>query len=296
MFDSITHVPDATSTSNASGFAGGKAWLAPHLKRGKTERFSFDALITPDIARAMLAFNVGNRPVTASRVAEHVKRLRNGSFILTHQGIAFSSGGVLNDGQHRLTAISEADIPARVNVTFGCNREEFSVVDQGKHRGVADLLAIRGMKYYAVAAAIANALYSVQFGRAGSVQEIEAYALGLNQNILAAASSVAQSMNKISNPSSTGAAFYWIATHSKQPSVMRKLEAFWHGMSAGENLTGCRLRLREWLLHRASTSRDSKLIATDRAAAIINTWNSWLVNRKTASFEWGLRNQLPGAN
>lgn len=75
--------------------------------------------------------------------AEAMKR---GEWKTTHQGIAIDSNGVLVDGQHRLTAIVEADVPVKLTVFTEVSPDSFDVLDTGKRRNAADVLAIEGEK------------------------------------------------------------------------------------------------------------------------------------------------------
>jgi hypothetical protein len=51
---------------------------------------------------------------------------------------------VLVDGQHRLAAIIEADLPIEVTVFTDVGAGTFDVLDTGKRRNAADVLAIEG--------------------------------------------------------------------------------------------------------------------------------------------------------
>ena len=95
-------------------------------------------LITPEQAKEWLKSNTLNRPLRMRRVAALVRDIKAGNFYLTHQGIAFDEEGNLLDGQHRLTAIALAEMPATMNVTFGLPREAMVAVDVGATRNIAD--------------------------------------------------------------------------------------------------------------------------------------------------------------
>jgi hypothetical protein len=60
---------------------------------------------------------------------------------VTHQDIAFDSNGVLVDGQHRLAAIIEADLPVEMTVFTDVEPDNFDVLDTGEKRNAADVLA-----------------------------------------------------------------------------------------------------------------------------------------------------------
>src|SRR5947199_10315040 len=72
--------------------------------------------ITPKKAAEYLGLNTANRPLSNRTVREFAAAMRRGEWRVTHQGIAFDTTGALVDGQHRLAAIVEADLPVDVTV------------------------------------------------------------------------------------------------------------------------------------------------------------------------------------
>lgn len=102
--------------------------------------------VTPRLAREWLNANTRNRPLRPV----HVERLRasfeRGEYVMTHQGIAFSTDGTVADGQHRLTAISL--LPDRYSfpmlVTYGLDHDAaFPVIDVVMAtRSVSDVLGL----------------------------------------------------------------------------------------------------------------------------------------------------------
>lgn len=101
-------------------------------------------LVTPAMARDMLIKNPNNRALRRSNVRYLAEELKSGRWKLTHQGVAVARDGTLLDGQHRLSAIVEANTSALINVSFDCDPEIFSVIDTGSTRTTADVLHIAG--------------------------------------------------------------------------------------------------------------------------------------------------------
>ncbi len=101
-------------------------------------------IVTPAIAREWLAFNTANRPLRRMKVDEFHQLYERGEWKLTHQGIAFDSSGILKDGQHRLTFISELpdseSVP--IQVTFGMADDTFGAIDRGAGRTPSDEMGI----------------------------------------------------------------------------------------------------------------------------------------------------------
>ncbi|MCG3181420.1 MAG: hypothetical protein BIFFINMI_03813 [Phycisphaerae bacterium] len=85
-----------------------------------------------------------NRPVIRAVVKRYARAMKAGQWRLTHQGIAFDPHGRLLDGQHRLWAVVEADVPVEMHVWFNVPADEAMVIDGGKGRSIADQLRLCG--------------------------------------------------------------------------------------------------------------------------------------------------------
>lgn len=110
--------------------------------------------ITPKKAEQYLAMKKTNRPIDKAHVKALAKMMRDGTFQLTHQGIAFNCDGTLQDGQHRLLAIIESGMYVSMNVSRGLPNKAMDVIDTGKKRTIADALNINGLAMDARAVAI----------------------------------------------------------------------------------------------------------------------------------------------
>jgi hypothetical protein len=104
--------------------------------------------ITPAIAREFLRHNVSNRPLRRSRVDELRAMFERGEYKVTHQGVAFGKDGVMQDGQHRLSALAEMpeSFSVVMQVTRGLDKSAYSVHDMGAKRSYSEALQIsRGL-------------------------------------------------------------------------------------------------------------------------------------------------------
>jgi hypothetical protein len=115
--------------------------------------------ITPVKAAQYLELNTTNRPLTKRTVREFAEAMRRGEWRVTHQGIAFDTTGVLVDGQHRLAAVVEADVAVEMTVFTDVPVGAFDVLDTGKRRNAADVLAIEGEKSAVVLAAMVRTVW-----------------------------------------------------------------------------------------------------------------------------------------
>lgn len=99
--------------------------------------------ITPPMAREWLKKNTSNRPMRRAKVEGYKSAFSRGEYRLTHQGIAFSTAGILLDGQHRLTAISEMpdNFAIEMVVARGLPADAFDVIDTSlTPRSASDVL------------------------------------------------------------------------------------------------------------------------------------------------------------
>lgn len=98
--------------------------------------------ITPAIATAWLNANEGNRRLDWNYIAQLARDMKAGQFACTHQGIAFDTQGRLIDGQHRLWAILEAEVPVRMRVFYNESPESTIHIDGNHPRRAADRMTL----------------------------------------------------------------------------------------------------------------------------------------------------------
>lgn len=94
--------------------------------------------ITPEIAKAYLARNVGNRNMRPHKIAQFVADMKAGRWLLNNQGIGFFDDGDLMDGQHRLTAVVQSGVTVRMAVMRGFQRNVVYTIDSGSKRSDVD--------------------------------------------------------------------------------------------------------------------------------------------------------------
>jgi hypothetical protein len=95
--------------------------------------------VTPEIATHFLQKNQGNRDYRKSWVAHLSRIIKNGEWMVTHQGIALDKTGNLIDGQHRLLAIIDSGMPVQINVTYDAEANTYECIDLGVKRNLADV-------------------------------------------------------------------------------------------------------------------------------------------------------------
>jgi hypothetical protein len=103
------------------------------------------AVITPEQALEWLEHrNLQNRRVNEAKVRQYAEEMRQGSWSLTHQPIAFDVRGVLIDGQHRLWAVVESDTTIESFVGLQFDPKIRIDVDIMTSRSITDQLQIQG--------------------------------------------------------------------------------------------------------------------------------------------------------
>lgn len=98
--------------------------------------------IDPQKANTYLARNISNRRLRPRKVRRYCIDMKNGAWVVSHQGIAFDTHGNLLDGQHRLLAIIESGVGQWLSVTRNALPESFKVIDQMEPRNAADILSL----------------------------------------------------------------------------------------------------------------------------------------------------------
>lgn len=266
-------------------------WLTSRLARGRRMRFTETIMVTPGLAVAMLGYHVINRPIRSSHVRLHIQRLERGEFILTHQGIAFANNDALTDGRHRLTAIRDSGVAAKLQVTFGCDPEEFRAIDQPRTRTAGDMLSILGEQNTILRASIARLLLGVEKETMVlDPQMVVDHAVTLRSKTMDSALKMGIAMRQITTPTAVAVGYFLIKETTRQK--QKAVEDFWVGLASGEGLKGPRLRLREWL-RSVPPMQNRSSIACWRAAGIISAWNAVVEGKSTFSTKWPHTAKLP---
>lgn len=128
--------------------------------------------ITPDKAAELLRTVKDNRPSSEKYAQILSKDMINSRWQFSPQGLVLDEHGNVLDGQHRLRAVVIAGVPVTFWVTEGVPREVFRVLDSGKPRSMAQLLAIGGEENYVQLAAITRRVCRWNTGQPWSVVSV----------------------------------------------------------------------------------------------------------------------------
>lgn len=286
-------VKQATALAKAAGpYGPAQVTLAQLLGEHPSPRVFHQVVITPEMARAMLERNSHNRPIRRPDIAEWSTVLRTGRWRYTHQGLAFDRDGRLQDGQHRLSAIVETGIEAEMMVSVGMPPENFSVVDTGRRRTAAQVLALSGATYASwLSGAVrllclyetwAGAMLDHTSDRVGNDVIADAYEKMDGDDLLAACRLAQRLRAEIgTGPSGPVAAFYLIgrAVAPDAEPANAYAEALIHG---GADETDPTYVVRRSLTRQA-IGASRRLTSAEIMALVIKGWNAKLTGRKAAT-------------
>lgn len=97
-------------------------------------------LMTPELARSLLAKNTNNRTIIKGQVKALANAMKAGQWRLTTDMIGVTSADVLMNGQHRLAAVIDSGVSCLMWLAEGLDPDGFAVTDQGKVRTMSDAL------------------------------------------------------------------------------------------------------------------------------------------------------------
>jgi hypothetical protein len=203
--------------------------------------------VTPAMAASMLVHNTRNRPVNANSLAMFEAMLKRGELQLTHQGVAISESGILLDGQHRLLAIHNTGISAKIMVTTGLPDSVFAVLDTGAKRKASDILSMDGakngssmataIKLYILYTQIPNFVWTGKAAVLLSTTTLIDKEFNLDKEAWDLVASVASSyaLKAVVVPGPMACLLYLAFRHGQYS--MRFLEGFVSQLKVGDNLT-----------------------------------------------------------
>lgn len=104
-----------------------------------------EEIITPTKAKKYLALNIPNNRHTSEDTITTYKNDMVANFWISDTGdnIKFNTKGELVDGQQRLMAVIEADIPVKMWVSYGVSEDALPVIDTGRKRTFAHTLKMQ---------------------------------------------------------------------------------------------------------------------------------------------------------
>lgn len=104
----------------------------------KFESMKLEALIvTPEMAAAWMALNLGNRRIRPSIVAQYARDMAEGHWEPKPVAICFDQEGHLGNGQHTLSAIIKSERPQHLLIARNVPRRAIGLMDMGLKRTIS---------------------------------------------------------------------------------------------------------------------------------------------------------------
>lgn len=142
--------------------------FASLLKAAKPVRMRM--LVTPEQARSWLeTTNINNRPLRESDWMKIWLDILESRWKYNGEPISFGSNGALLNGQHRLKACAESDLPIDTDVIFGLDPAARDTIDIGRVRTAGDIAHLDGVENSTVACAAA---YLILVHEKGGIQQL----------------------------------------------------------------------------------------------------------------------------
>lgn len=237
--------------------AGTVGWFQQAIHRSRNEVFSETKTITPGLAEVILTQNVGNRRVRTAKFAQLVSDMRDGRWTFNGEPIIVAKTGELNDGQHRLMALIEANVCLPFLFVFGVDRESRTTVDQGSNRTSGDYLQMSGIPNAAIVAGMAK--YLVSYERS-------------NRQMLGATSRITSSevLERVHKDITlaTSATYAMRHTSRMRPYATPTIIAFCHNVLLSENATEGLAFMEQLCLGENLTREDPAFRAREKLANI----------------------------
>ena len=119
--------------------------------------------VTPDMAFEMLEKNTRNRKVDEKRVRQYAKDMKSSRWALNGSTIVIAEDGTLLDGQHRLWAVIEANVPVQLLIVYNADKDSIVTMDIGKARTANNILQIEQSAHPGTAAKLTKLLWIHDF-------------------------------------------------------------------------------------------------------------------------------------
>lgn len=281
--------------------------LVDEIKENLKKKHTYqDVKITPAMAAELLELNINNRPLKARTVAFYAEEIKKGRWLQNGDSIRFSRDGRLIDGQHRLSAIILADAPIVTDIKTGLDDEAFAVIDAGKNRTVADVVAIAGYKDSGVLSYAIKMIMAYDCGTmAKGTKTVEKTQRKTPKDVLdwleqkgdkviidciTSAKQYHKDFNKIMTPNYAG--FLYLFSRKN----IHQAKDFFSMLSTGENISKSKnsaiYLLRQKLINYSGVA-NSNMDVVNKYALIIKAWNFWREGREVGRLYWSTDEEFP---
>lgn len=238
--------------------------------------------VTPDLARKWLDNNHSNRNISHHHVNSIATDILNGDWHINGDAIRLDPQGNLLDGQHRLSAIIQADQAVDTIVVYNVRPVAQTTMDTGRKRTLGDALRMRGEKYYSH---LASTLAQVANYDTGSrtfqsrIQSISAslHYLDAHPGIRESAAVAARAnAARMGIPGAVAGCLHWVLANVNRVDADYFFNALLsdEGHAEGSPILAARRALRKEL-NRAQSAGVRSVSPRWVAGIVIKAWNKW---------------------
>lgn len=235
-----------------------------------------------------------NRPVRWNDVAAYARDMKAGNWSLNGETVKRASNGTIPDGQHRLYACMQAEVPFRSLVVTGVEPEAQDTIDTGSRRKLSDQLVIGNEKNAVVLASVTRWslrwLHGVRGGTAAGGSgaafsptnaEMLAY-LEVTPRLRDAATWAAHARQHFKSVRASAYAMAWMLFHGTDE---LSAQVFLDGIVDGADLPSGHpaLAFRARMVNAAVTGE--RLNESEQLALLVLAWNAFREDRLLGSMQ-----------
>lgn len=233
------------------------------------------ALVTPQLAGWLLELNTGNRRLDKRSAERFREIITSGGWMNTGEPIIVSDEGILNDGQHRLTAIQSSGVAVEMDIRFGVKRKAFFATGTGRRRTAGQVLGIEGYSNTSCQAAIARLLYHYDRNQMGMYRaQVETpeilRMIDADERVAAVAAKIQRSRLSVIRTGPFGFVMVVAARTAPIDRVFEFVDVVSSGLGKSESDPACRLHVK--LCERVS--KKDRLQQIDLAVLTVRAWNA----------------------
>ena len=238
-------------------------------------------LVTPELAGLLLQLNTENRNISDKAVNGHVQSIVDGRWINDGNPVKIATTGVLNDGQHRLSAVVKSGIAVHMDLRFGVPREAFTVTDTGMRRTNGQILAMAGRQYSTMQGALCRLVVRYDQGEmhrldGGGVEGDVAVRMTEENPDIGRVATLLRSLKFKPIKSSY---FGFVLVVAAREISFERAEEFARLTDSGQGDDDSPTRRLNVRLRDAALSKGVRLRSIDVCAMVVLMWNAWIEER-----------------
>jgi hypothetical protein len=245
--------------------------------------------VTPELATEWLTnplFRGANRHLNERTVDDYTAEMLAGRWKLTGEAIKFGTDGALQDGQHRLYAIVASGRTLRTLVVTNVASDAQDVMDSGRRRSAADVLAINGHTgNLTTCAAVCRLLVSLDSGTLTESSKSSRMSNVVIKDYMESHPEVALMVDRMGGAhrpvtnSVYGAALVLMSRVDLEATIeFNALFTDGVGLLAGNPILALRNRLLQ------GQSQRQRLLPYIQLSALLRAWNAWRSGQQMAKF------------